>query len=445
MSRVKKITTAISFLTLLVLLFLLAPSLIYRRGDTFGPSSRQRQIIWLSKRIVAEIAAAAVSVWDPYRERMISASIGPAENDRESVDSPLFSSRDKLQSFFNEDSVFQSGIVRYFTNDTLPQCIFPFYYQTYAEPMLDSLDRLYGLSSLAVGEDNDYALFKKMTRWLYNHFKDQQTRQSQIPIVDYNFNALDILDRVGKGERFWCSEYSTALVQCLAAMGYTARYVMLGSGGEGHVLCEAWCETYGKWIMLDPYWSRIVTVDNVPLGVYEIHLLLFSPPNLARAEIVQLEKLRRDGPEPDFYFSLFRNFAVRMRNDWFTNKYPHWYPLSNSVMNAVEWQDSLTVDNIYYKYETTRLEDLYWPLNRVRMSIHPGSGETLKVYLNTFTPNFSHFLIEHDSTGIENIKTNNFTWKIDPGSNRLKVSSVNHWGIKGREVKLEIEREGFAR
>ena len=257
--------------------------------------------------------------------------------------------------------------------------------------------------------------------------------------MDFNFNALDVLFRAAHGERFWCSEFSTTLVQCLAAIGYTARYVMLHSETGGHVLCEAWCETYGKWIMLDPYFNRVVTLGGEPLNVYEIHRLLADPEQSERAEIFQHGEIMADKQKKDFFLSLFRNFAVRMRNDWFTNRYPHWYPLSNSVMNAVEWQDELTGDNIYYKHETGCLEELYWPLNRVRITVQPGGGTQLNFFLETFTPNFSHFIIRSESGRAVSARDGLFEWQLHTGLNELHISSVNQWGISGKPGILVVD------
>jgi hypothetical protein len=227
-------------------------------------------------------------------------------------------------------------------------------------------------------------------------------------------------------------------VQCLAALGLTGRYVMINSQNEGHVTCEAWSDTWGKWIMLDPYFGRRVTLDGVPLNVYEIHALPLDPLAAVRARVEQSGSDDIRGKEREFYLSLFRTFAVRMRNDWFTNRFPHWYPLSNSVMNAVEWQDRLTFDNIYYKYETGRLPDLYWPLDQVRLELYPLSGKRFRVTLETFTPNFANFQVELDSAAVITLERPVYDWSLHSGRNDLRVRAVNSFGRAGRAAGLSI-------
>jgi len=426
----------------LVLLFLtsLAITLIFIKGDTFHPASRMRAAVWLSKRIVAQTAALPLSVWDPYRESHRFARTGPSERLKPLQDRPAFSDRQALRDFFNSSTGFRGAVVRSFVNSPLPQAGGGFSYQPANDVLLDSLASLYSLKELDQSDTDDYLVLKAAQDWLYKKFQeDRGSRKEPLPEVDYNFNALDILYRAAHGERFWCSEFSTTLVQCLAATGYTARYVMINSRTGGHVLCEAWCETYGKWIMLDPYFNRIVTLGGEPLNVYEIHRLQAEPERAGCAVILQNGSILNDQGQKDFYFSLFRNFAVRMRNDWFTNRYPHWYPLSNSVMNALEWQDELTDDNVYYKHETGCLEDVYWQLNRVRMAVQPVEGAQLNVFLETFTPNFSHFSVRVDSSRTVSVQDGLFEWKLRPGPNALEIASVNQWGISGRPVSLVID------
>ena len=439
-NRFFKYTAGLALALVLLFLTSLTITLIFIKGDTFHPASRMRAAIWLSKRIVAQTAALPLSVWDPYRESHRSARTGPSGQFKPSQDSPAFSDRQALQAFLDSSAGFRGAVVRSFVNSSLPEAGGGFSYQPANDVLLDSLAALYSLKELAQSDADDYLVLKAALDWLYKKFYEVKGRRKEAqPEIDYNFNALDILYRAVHGERFWCSEFSTTLVQCLAATGYTARYVMINSRTGGHVLCEAWCETYGKWIMLDPYFNRIVTLGGEPLNVYEIHRLQAEPERARRAVILQNGDILNDQGQKDFYLSLFRNFAVRMRNDWFTNRYPHWYPLSNSVMNALEWQDELTINNIYYKHETDRLENIYWQLNRVRMAVQPVEGAQLNIFLETFTPNFSHFSVRVGSSRAVSVQDGFFDWKLHPGSNELEIASVNQWRISGRPGILIVD------
>ncbi|HUU28545.1 MAG TPA: hypothetical protein VM123_12110 [archaeon] len=439
MNKSRKILAGFGLVLALLFIIPVTVTIVFKRGDTFNSDSSMRAVVRLSKRTVAELAGYAVAVWDPYKDSHVYAPLGPQEDARDVLSSLVFSTAEELQNFFDTSETFHGAVVRSFNNNNLIKSRLPFYYQPAGEPMLDSLAALYRLPELVQWEITDFDKFRELIYWLYDIFHTGMSIKIPIPKVDYNFNALDILYRARQGEGFWCSEYSTTLIQCLAALGYTSRYLMLDSGKAGHVLCEAWSETYGKWVMLDPFWGRIVTVDRIPLNVYEIHELFARPERYSRALVWHQGAVLDSETERNFYFDLFRNFAVRMRNDWFTNQYPHWYPLSNSVMNAVEWSDSLTIDNIYYKNKTNCVEDLYWPLNRMKIFIQPAENAGLNLSFATVTPNFSHFLVRLDDFGPEMVKESRFSWKLKYGSNLLKVSAVNSWGIEGRPIVVEIQ------
>ncbi len=90
-------------------------------------------------------------------------------------------------------------------------------------------------------------------------------------------DALEVLERVDRGERFACVEYSIVLSQALNAVGIPARRVDLRQRnhhfgvGRGHVVSEAWIDDLDSWIVLDgqngAYWAGD---DEGPLGLREL-------------------------------------------------------------------------------------------------------------------------------------------------------------------------------
>jgi transglutaminase-like putative cysteine protease len=70
-------------------------------------------------------------------------------------------------------------------------------------------------------------------------------------------DALEVLDRVERGDRFACVEYSIVLTQALNAVGIPARRVRLlrpdhHTGlGKSHQVSEAWVDDLGCWVVLD--------------------------------------------------------------------------------------------------------------------------------------------------------------------------------------------------
>lgn len=90
-------------------------------------------------------------------------------------------------------------------------------------------------------------------------------------------DANAVLDRVERGERFACKEFTIVLTQALNAVAIPARRVSLyrpgyyaGIGG-GHAVSEAWVDDLGRWVLLDGQngatWRD---PDGTPLGVLEL-------------------------------------------------------------------------------------------------------------------------------------------------------------------------------
>jgi len=87
-----------------------------------------------------------------------------------------------------------------------------------------------------------------------------------------------VLDRVERGERFACVEYTTVLTQALNAVRIPARPISLFRAdyhaglGTGHAVTEAWIDDLGKWALLDGQNGAVWRdADGVPLGVLELH------------------------------------------------------------------------------------------------------------------------------------------------------------------------------
>ncbi len=94
---------------------------------------------------------------------------------------------------------------------------------------------------------------------------------------DPSGNANVVLDRVERGDRFACVEYTTVLTQALNAVRIPARPLSLFRSdyhagiGTGHAVTEAWIDDLGKWVLLDGQNGAVWRdADGVPLGVLEL-------------------------------------------------------------------------------------------------------------------------------------------------------------------------------
>jgi len=104
---------------------------------------------------------------------------------------------------------------------------------------------------------------------------------------DRSGNANVVLDRVERGERFACVEYTTVLTQALNAVRIPARPVSLfrsdyhAGVGTAHAVTEAWIDDLGKWALLDGQNGAVWhDAAGMPLSALELHrrYLASDPP-----------------------------------------------------------------------------------------------------------------------------------------------------------------------
>jgi hypothetical protein len=379
-------------------------------------------LVNISKRSAAELGNLyARLIYDRLYKKSVDISFGPSDKGRLSQLN-INSGPDELKVYLGNHL---SGKIAKFNNPKISRYAENFAYQPFDNQELTLLRNKYRLKELTAKADSEFDKVLILANWVKGRWKLKRPKD-----VPYNFNALDILERAGKGEGFFCSEYSTVFVQCALAIGIQARYVGLL---EGHVVTEFWSNEFSKWILIDVNNNLFYEKNGVPLNVLELHQILESD---GRGEIFAYEgpakKIVRPGMVM-FFISFYHEFYVRMRNDWFSRAYPHWHPEANSIMNSLKWSDKYTKKNILVARETRNPEELYFPLNIVSLRIDKenSSRSRLELLMDTFTPNFSYFLIQIDGRDKFEQDKPGFTWKIHPGRNSLRCQSVNSLGVKG--------------
>jgi Transglutaminase-like superfamily len=142
------------------------------------------------------------------------------------------------------------------------------------KPLLSRLDeegekRLAG--RLPQRQPGAWATAHDLLIWVANRWRHIGTNHE--PAV----NANAVLDRVERGERFACREYTVVLTQALNAVQIPARRISLfragyyaGVGG-GHAVTEGWIDDLGKWVLLDGQNGAIWRDScGTPLGLLEL-------------------------------------------------------------------------------------------------------------------------------------------------------------------------------
>jgi len=397
----------------------------------FEPIATNNKTINFSKRIAAEAGNIAVKIYDPYEKKSKKAALSAIIG--EELSGLAVNSKD-FKSELNKDSYLSAhlSIARY-DNKPITKSSFKFDYQPYNEKKLEILRERYELSNVISEAKNEFDKILLIRNWVNSRWKFGASHD-----IAYNFNALDLLKRAEKGEKFFCSEYATVYIQTLASIGITARYIGLF---KGHAVTEVWSDDYYKWIIMDPTFNTHYTSNSIPLNALELHNLWIQS-DWKKVQIVSGDS---DNKIEDYSFKLvdyYENFFIRMRNDWFTNHYPRWHTKSNSIMNGAEWQDDYTDNDIRIAREISKADDLYWDLNQTHVKLinykKLHDKLVLVLYFDTITPNFNGFSMQigkESSVTIDPI----FNWQLVPGLNVLKVASFNKFGIKGKSAVISVE------
>jgi transglutaminase superfamily protein len=233
-------------------------------------------------------------------------------------------------------------------------------------------------------------------------------------------DAVEVLDRADRGERFACVEYSVVLSQALNAVGIPARRVSLlmrdqhVGFGRGHVVSEAWIDDLGRWVVLDgqngAWWG---TVDE-PLGLRDLQAIEHA-----------------SCPRPDMCLTT-RDITPQDQETWWT----YFHAASSS---GLEWRERLvpifqgeaSTARLVVPPETVTHPDL--------TGIETGVVDTVRGPGLVFTPVHPHAIgTLVDDTQLEPGQP--FTLEtLRPGQHDLEVSTVTSYGTL-RPQTLQITR-----
>jgi hypothetical protein len=138
------------------------------------------------------------------------------------------------------------------------------------DPYLMGLKKKYELEKLKPEHADELAVVESIVKWVHGRWKHQNKR----PKVN---DPLSILEEARGGNGFRCVEYSIVLRACLAALGMRARLLSLRTkdvetkkAGAGHVIVEVYSPHYKKWVMADPQFGTIPSLNGIPLNAIQL-------------------------------------------------------------------------------------------------------------------------------------------------------------------------------
>jgi hypothetical protein len=159
------------------------------------------------------------------------------------------------------------------SNGVIRGDVLPVRFQPFDAPELEQLAAREQLRALVAGTPRQFDQMERVQDWVNAQWPDG-TPNPYPP-----WNALTVLDwiRAGKTGGF-CAQYAQVFLQSLAALGFTARYIEIGSRENpyAHYLTEVWSNDFDKWVVMDADFNVHFERNGVPLSAVEIHDALVS-------------------------------------------------------------------------------------------------------------------------------------------------------------------------
>ncbi|KPL09988.1 MAG: hypothetical protein AMS26_22100 [Bacteroides sp. SM23_62] len=327
-------------------------------------------------------------------------------------------------------------------NQPVVRSNYPFFYEKFDNPDLQRLRKQYSLHEIIAPGKNDFEQILLLNEWLVNHVPFG----SPPPIMP---QALHILHHGLNGQAFYCTYMSFALMQMYCSLGFTARKIT----SVGHGTLDVWSNYWRKWMQIDPSRNSYFRLQGtaVPLNSNEIRRefhrnggvdmeMVFGKEQ--RAERVTLERRDRDGAY-QYRQEGYEWVAYKTRNNFFEIPFTWWnfdYLIVEDEYNENKtWQyrgERDVRDRIGTR--TGRIGDVFWTLNQAYIHLYDHGTATLKVQLETHTPNFDRFEVSVDK-GEWQASSPVLSWELHRGQNHLKARSVNKFGVTGPEHKIVLK------
>lgn len=262
-------------------------------------------------------------------------------------------------------------------------------------------------------------------------------------------DAMYLLDQAEAGTSFRCVEHGMLLCQVYQAFGIPARDLSLQLPepnlifGAGHVLCEAWWEEAGQWVVMDSELDAHWEVGGRPLSGLEAHNLVVT----GRADEMAWVF---GGPVPE-------DLRIPGAARWWARYFTHVMPgrnvafMTNPVATPgapgpVLYADPRVPPQFQFQGLPQRLElesdpaALWFDCNRVAIhvtKVEHLDGERVRLHLRYAhsAPWLDRFEVRA-SGQYEDHGDGTAVWTLDEVNPRLEVRTINKMGRKGQSAAL---------
>jgi hypothetical protein len=261
---------------------------------------------------------------------------------------------------------------------------------------------------------------------------------------------LDILADIREGRTGgFCGQYAYVLADVLKSVGYySVRYLELWSNsGQSHFCIEVWSDQFRKWIVLDPDQAIYFELGNtgIPANALEIRESLLDPTReIFERPVVSSTPMQQRVPR-----DVYANFAVSLRSDLMRHTRP--LTVEDRFDMFLFYRDQRTEssafrdfgDRIPYRLTSTRVQDMYYDCNRVRISyrLDPKAGRVeLEFFTDGSMPNFFGFIVSNDQGNNWSLTGQQYSIQKPPGGHvELWIAPINVMGRVGVNSIVNID------
>lgn len=290
-----------------------------------------------------------------------------------------------------------------------------FIFEDFRNPEITSLIKREGLTELFNKSDKEFQGILRVKNWV----KEQLgTPGDPDPYPPWNAETILSWARSGKSHPF-CGQFAIVFAQALTGLGIPVRYVDIqAKDGNSHFVTEVWSRDFNKWIVIDPYFDRYYETQDMPLNALEISRAGRAAvlPDVKIVSGTATKKAERDDLQS------FYEFAIILRNN-------HWdHPVHiHETVTAVNKNLSsrLIWGDASLQYQGIQSEPLfYWKpdICNIKVVDKDQKRGILTIEFNTLLTPTSEYLVI--SNGQKDIVQSKYTWKLNPGYNRLEVIPI---------------------
>ncbi len=345
-------------------------------------------------------------------------------------------------------------------NGRVGQSRFPFTWQEMDHLKLRMLRERIGLSEMERASASELELIRAIADWANTRWGHLQ------PLPFAAWDAHEILDRVDRGEAFWCTYKAALFVQACCAAGLNARMLDINRrDADGHDVAEVYSNQFRKWMLVDPWMNMYMERNGVPLSALEIHDSISSPEGITlvfgehgrgteywdqragkAASIPHANARTPIAEDPrQGLLPYYHDVRIILRNDFTTHpQLREDLEIDGFTVPANITGGDWTAPLLHYTDDATPPvmsmlnsgdpADFNRPLNEVRVDFRqlspPGDPAVIEARFATDTPCFDRYRLLVDGKEIP-VEGDRFVWNLHEGGNSLKISTVNARGREG--------------